>query len=356
MTEPNPFEMTSTLVAIPSVSFEEAAIVDFLHNRLNQIPWLETSRIGDNLIARTNMEKGQRLLLGGHTDTVPANNNLEPRLEGETLWGLGAADMKGGLAVMLSLAEAIPSPAFDMTYLFYAREEVAAEHSGLKDIVDAAPELLDADLALLGEPTSGTVEAGCQGTMRFVLELKGERAHTARPWMGVNAIHRLDKALNVLNEYKERKPVIEGCEYHEALQAVRIEGGVAGNVVPDSVALTFNHRVAPDRDLEEAEDFIRSLFSSIIAPEDSLILVDSAPPAKPGLSNPMLASMIGKHDLQARAKLGWTDVAFFDQRGIPAANFGPGDATLAHTQEERITKPAVDSCYLVLKNLIETGL
>ncbi len=356
MTEPNPFEMTSTLVAIPSVSFEEAAIVDFLHNRLNKIPWLETSRIGDNLIARTNMEKGQRLLLGGHTDTVPANNNLEPRLEGETLWGLGAADMKGGLAVMLSLAEAIPSPAFDMTYLFYAREEVAAEHSGLKDIVDAAPELLDADLVLLGEPTSGTVEAGCQGTMRFVLELKGERAHTARPWMGVNAIHRLDKALNVLNEYKERKPVIEGCEYHEALQAVRIEGGVAGNVVPDSVALTFNHRVAPDRDLEEAEDFIRSLFSSIIAPEDSLTLVDSAPPAKPGLSNPMLASMIGKHDLQARAKLGWTDVAFFDQRGIPAANFGPGDATLAHTQEERITKPAVDSCYLVLKNLIETGL
>ena len=356
MTEPNPFEMTSTLVAIPSVSFEEAAIVDFLHNRLNKIPWLETSRIGDNLIARTNMEKGQRLLLGGHTDTVPANNNLEPRLEGETLWGLGAADMKGGLAVMLSLAEAIPSPAFDMTYLFYAREEVAAEHSGLKDIVDAAPELLDADLALLGEPTSGTVEAGCQGTMRFVLELKGERAHTARPWMGVNAIHRLDKALNVLNEYKERKPVIEGCEYHEALQAVRIEGGVAGNVVPDSVALTFNHRVAPDRDLEEAEDFIRSLFSSIITPEDSLTLVDSAPPAKPGLSNPMLASMIGKHDLQARAKLGWTDVAFFDQRGIPAANFGPGDATLAHTQEERITKPAVDSCYLVLKNLIETGL
>ena len=356
MTEPNPFEMTSTLVAIPSVSFEEAAIVDFLHDRLNQIPWLETSRIGDNLIARTNMEKGRRLLLGGHTDTVPANNNLEPRLEGETLWGLGAADMKGGLAVMLSLAEAVPSPAFDMTYLFYAREEVAAEHSGLKDIVDAAPELLEADLALLGEPTSGTVEAGCQGTMRFVLELKGERAHTARPWMGVNAIHRLDKALNVLNEYKERKPVIEGCEYHEALQAVRIEGGVAGNVVPDSVALTFNHRVAPDRDLEEAGDFIRSLFSSILTPEDSLTLVDSAPPAKPGLSNPMLASMIGKHDLQARAKLGWTDVAFFDQRGIPAANFGPGDATLAHTQEERITKAAVDSCYLVLKNLIETGL
>ena len=356
MTEPNPFEMTSTLVAIPSVSFEEAAIVDFLHERLDKVPWLETTRIGDNLIARTEMGKNQRLLLGGHTDTVPANNNLEARLEGETLWGLGSADMKGGLAVMLSLAESISSPAFDMTYLFYAREEVAAEHSGLKDIVSESPGLLNADLALLGEPTSGTVEAGCQGTMRFLLELKGQRAHTARPWMGINAIHRLDKVLEVLNDYEERKPVIEGCEYREALQAVRIEGGVAGNVVPDKVSLTFNHRVAPDRDLEEAEIFIRSIFSSMLTSADELKLVDSAPPAKPGLSNPMLASMIGKHDLQVRAKLGWTDVAFFDQRGIPAANFGPGDATLAHTQEERITKPAVDSCYLVLKSLIENGL
>ena len=149
MTEPNPFEMTSTLVAIPSVSFEEAAIVDFLHERLDKVPWLETTRIGDNLIARTQMGKDQRLLLGGHTDTVPANNNLEARLEGETLWGLGSADMKGGLAVMLSLAESISSPAFDMTYLFYAREEVAAKYSGLKDIVAESPELLNAELALL---------------------------------------------------------------------------------------------------------------------------------------------------------------------------------------------------------------
>ena len=356
MTKPNPFELTSTLVAIPSVSFEEAAIVDFLQERLDKIPWLETSRIGDNLISKTEMGKSHRLLLGGHTDTVPANNNSEPHLEGDTLWGLGAADMKGGLAVMLSLAESVPDPSFDMTYLFYAREEVAAEHSGLKEIDSSNPNLLDADLALLGEPTSGTVEAGCQGTMRFVLELKGERAHTARPWMGNNAIHRLDKVLTVLNEYKERRPVVEGCEYREALQAVRIEGGVAGNVVPDTVALTINHRVAPDRDLEEAEDFIRGLFLPILTPEDQLILVDSAPPAKPGLSNSMLASMIGKHDLQVQAKLGWTDVAFFDQRGIPAANFGPGDATLAHMQDERVTKPAIDSCYLVLKSLIENGL
>ncbi len=356
MTEPNPFELTSTLVAIPSVSFEEEAIVDFLHSRLESVPWLETSRIGNNLIAKTNIGKDSRLLLGGHTDTVPPNRNSEPRLEGDTLWGLGAADMKGGLAVMLSLAESISEPTFDMSYVFYAREEVASEHSGLKEIEISDPELLSADLALLGEPTSGTVEAGCQGTMRFVLELKGKRAHTARPWMGLNAIHRLEEVLRILNSYEERNPVIEGCEYREALQAVHVDGGIAGNVVPDNVSLTINHRVAPDRTLDEAEDFVRSLISPALASEDGFELVDSAPPAKPGLSNPMLASMIGRHDLQVQAKLGWTDVAFFDQRGIPAANFGPGDATLAHTHEERVTKPAVESCYLVLKNLIETGL
>jgi len=356
VTEPNPFELTSTLVGIPSTSFEEEEIVDFIEARLETISWLETFRFGNNLIARTKMGKSHRLLLGGHTDTVPPNGNSEPRIEGETLWGLGSADMKGGLAVMLSLAESISKPAFDMTYVFYAREEVAAEHSGLKEIEKSNPKLLSADLALLGEPTSGRVEAGCQGTMRFVLQLTGKRAHTARPWMGMNAIHRLEEVLEILNTYEERKPVIEGCEYREALQAVHIEGGVAGNVVPDTVSLTINHRVAPDRTLDDAEGFIRQLFSPVLTQEDDLTLVDSAPPAKPGLSNPMLASMIGKHDLQVQAKLGWTDVAFFDRRGVPAANFGPGDATLAHTPEERVTKPAVESCYLVLKNLIENGL
>ena len=356
MSEPNPFELTATLIDIPSVSFEEEVIVDYLHARLKAVPWLETSRVGNNLIARTDTQKGVRLLLGGHTDTVPPNENSIARIEGDTLWGLGAADMKGGIAVMLSLAESVSEPAFDMTYIFYAREEVAAEHSGLKEIEAANPELLQADLALLGEPTSGTVEAGCQGTMRFTLKLKGERAHTARPWMGLNAVHRLGEVLQILESYEERKPVIEGCEYREALQAVRVEGGIAGNVVPDSAILTINHRVAPDRTLGEAEDSIRSLLSPFLSPEDDLTLVDSAPPAKPGLSNPLLASMIGRHDLQVQAKLGWTDVAFFDQRGVPAANFGPGDATLAHTQDERVTKPAIDSCYLVLKNLLENGL
>tara|TARA_B100000686_G_scaffold346752_1_gene434043 strand:+ start:1086 stop:2156 length:1071 start_codon:yes stop_codon:yes gene_type:complete len=356
VTEPNPFELTATLIDIPSVSFEEEAIVDYLHARLKAIPWLETSRVGNNLISRTDMQKDVRLLLGGHTDTVPPNENSIARIEGDTLWGLGAADMKGGIAVMLSLAEFVAEPALDMTYVFYAREEVAAEHNGLKEIELFNPELLQADLALLGEPTSGTVEAGCQGTMRFTLELKGERAHTARPWMGLNAVHRLGEVLQALDSYEERKPVIEGCEYREALQAVRVEGGIAGNVVPDSATLTINHRVAPDRTLEEAADSVRSLLTPLLSSEDVLTLVDSAPPAKPGLSNPLLASMVGRHDLQVQAKLGWTDVAFFDQRDVPAANFGPGDATLAHTREERVTKPAIDSCYLVLRNLLETGL
>lgn len=356
MTEPDPFELTSTLVGIPSVSFEEREIVDFLQIRLEGISWLDTHRIGDNLVARTDFGRNSRLLLGGHTDTVPPSDNTDIRVEGETIWGLGAADMKGGLAVMLSLAETIPTPAFDMTFVFYAREEVASEHSGLKEIELSHSELLYADLALLGEPTSGTVEAGCQGTMRFVLELGGQRAHTARPWMGVNAIHRLGAVFEIINQYEERRPVIEGCQYREALQAVRVEGGIAGNVVPDTTSLTINHRVAPDRSIDEAENYIRELFAPVLNSSDTLSLVDSAPPAKPGLSNPMLAAMIGRHDLEVQGKLGWTDVAFFDQRGIPAANFGPGDATLAHTRDERVTKTAVDACFLVLKNLMESGL
>ena len=356
MSEPDPFELTRTLVGIPSVSFEEREIVDFLQIRLEGIPWLETSRIGDNLVARTDFGKNFRLLLGGHTDTVPPSDNADIRMEGETIWGLGAADMKGGLAVMLSLAETVPNPAFDMTFVFYAREEVASEHSGLKEIVLSNSELLSADLALLGEPTSGTVEAGCQGTMRFVLELNGQRAHTARPWMGDNAIHRLGAIFEILNQYEERRPVIEGCQYREALQAVRVEGGIAGNVVPDASSLTINHRVAPDRSVDEAENYVRELFAPVLNSSDTLSLVDSAPPAKPGLSNPVLAAMIGRYDLEVQGKLGWTDVAFFDQRGVPAANFGPGDATLAHTRDERVTKTAVDSCFLVLKNLMESGL
>ena len=350
------FKLTHELVCIPSESFQEKEIVDFVAQKLSEAPWLDVTRIGDNIVAKTGDTKGMRLLLGGHTDTVPAQGNDQIRLSEDSIWGIGSADMKGGIAIMLSLALNVPDSAVDMTYVFYAREEVAHKHNGLLEIEANQPELLIADLAILGEPTSGNIEAGCQGTMRFTLELKGERAHTARPWMGRNAIHRLSGVLTAIAGYESRNPVIEGCQYREALQVVKVEGGIAGNVVPDSTTLTINHRVAPDRSLDIAEKEIRDLLEPFMEPADELKVVDAAPPAKPGLSNPILASMIESHQLNVQAKLGWTDVAFFDQKGIPAANFGPGDATLAHTSNEQVERSSIDQCYLALKQIITEGV
>ena len=350
------FKLTHELVCIPSESFQEKEIVDFVAQKLSEAPWLDVTRIGDNIVAKTGDTKGMRLLLGGHTDTVPAQGNDQIRLSEDSIWGIGSADMKGGIAIMLSLALNVPDSAVDMTYVFYAREEVAHKHNGLLEIEANQPELLIADLAILGEPTSGNIEAGCQGTMRFTLELKGERAHTARPWMGRNAIHRLSGVLTAIEDYESRNPVIEGCQYREALQVVKVEGGIAGNVVPDSATLTINHRVAPDRSLDIAEKEIRDLLEPFMEPADELKVVDAAPPAKPGLSNPILASMIESHQLNVQAKLGWTDVAFFDQKGIPAANFGPGDATLAHTSNEQVERSSIDQCYLALKQIITEGV
>ncbi|HJM27592.1 MAG: succinyl-diaminopimelate desuccinylase [Acidimicrobiales bacterium] len=353
---PNVFDLAHELVSIPSESFQEQEIVAYLENRLSAVPWLETTRIGDNLIAQSHGAKDLRVLLGGHTDTVPPQGNAQAKVVDDVLWGVGSADMKGGVAVMLSLAETLSETAVDVSYVFYAREEVAHENNGLLEIDSQRPELLNADLAILGEPTSGNIEAGCQGTMRFVLELTGERAHTARPWMGRNAIHRLHGVLRAIDEYEPRKPMLEGCEYCEAIQVVKVNGGVAGNVIPDLSTLTINHRVAPDRDLLRAETEIRSFLEPYMEEGDQLTLVDAAPPAKPGLSNPMLASMIRNHDLEVKAKLGWTDVAFFDQRNIPAVNFGPGDASLAHTKNERVERTSIEGCFEALKQMITLGV
>jgi len=349
-------ERTATLVDIASESFHEQEIVAFLEAQLRRVPWLEVNRLGDNLVARTQLGRQRRLLLGGHTDTVPANDNMGARIDGDTLWGLGAADMKGGLAVMLALAETQPDPAVDVTYLFYAREEVALAHNGLRELFAERPDLLAADLALLGEPTAGVVEAGCQGTMRFELGMQGTRAHTARPWMGTNAIHRLAPVLAAISAYEAREPLIQGCQFREALQAVHVDGGIAGNVVPDHATLLVNHRVAPDRTLDEAEAHVRALLDPHLAVGDTLTVVDAAPPAHPNLDNPLLAAMVGRHDLRVEAKLGWTDVAFFAEQGIPAANFGPGDATIAHTRDERVERVAVEACYELLRRVLSEGV
>ena len=345
---------TAALVAIPSESHDEGPLVDHLEARLRALPHLAVERVGLNLVARTQLGHGTRVLLAGHTDTVPANGNADARIDGDVLWGLGSADMKGGLAVMLALAEAVPAPAVDVTYVFYAGEEVAAEHNGLAHLVRDRPELLAADVAILGEPTTGELEAGCQGTLRVEVTLRGQRAHTARPWMGRNAIHRLGELLRLVEGFDERRPVIQGCEYREALQAVVVSGGVAGNVVPDAASVTLNRRFAPDRSEAEAADEVRALLAPVLEDGDDFAVVDSAPAAAPGLDNPILRSLVDTHQLNVTAKLGWTDVARFAALGVPACNLGPGDATLAHNADERVDRASLDRAYAVLHAVLTT--
>ncbi len=262
------------------------------------------------------------------------------RLEGDTLWGLGAVDMKGGVAVLLDLATSVPAPALDVTYVFYACEEVARRDNALAELARTHPDLLVADAAVLGEPTDGVVEAGCQGTMRAVVSVGGRRAHTSRPWMGVNAVHRLAPVLEALGRYVPRAVVLDGCEYTEQLQAVAIEGGVAGNVVPDRAAVTINYRFAPDGDLASAERALRELVGGAFDPGagDAMAVVEAAPGAPPGLGHPLLAGLVSATGSPPRAKLGWTDVATFAEIGVPAANFGPGDPLLAHTPDEHVSR------------------
>lgn len=341
-------------MAIPSESHDERRIADHLESELRGAPWLTVDRVGDNLVARTQLGRPSRLVLAGHTDTVPANGNAQPVIEGDTLRGLGASDMKSGLAVFLDLARTVSEPVVDVTYVFYVGEEVDSRFNGLAHLFEQRPDLVTGDVAILGEPTDGWIEAGCQGTMRFEVTVTGARAHTARPWMGVNAVHRLGRVLAVLEAYEARTPEIDGCEFREALQAVRVEGGVANNVVPDRATLTINHRVAPDRTLADAEAHVRDVLARALDGDDEVRLVAADPPAVPGLTRPLLRSLVERSGLPVRAKLGWTDVARFSERGIPAVNLGPGDPTLAHTAGERVERAKLDAVHAAVQDLLTT--
>jgi len=342
---------TADLVDIASPSHGEGPLADAVEGWLREVPWLQVERVGDNVVARTSLGRAQRLVLAGHLDTVPADGNDAARIEGDVLWGLGSADMKGGLAVFLDLARTVAEPACDVTYVFYVAEEVAAVHNGLRHLFATRPDLVEGDAAILGEPTDGWIEAGCQGTARVRLTLRGVRAHTARPWKGRNAIHRLGPVLAAVAAYEAREPTIDGCTYREAVQAVAVEGGVAGNVVPDSAVLTLNLRVAPDRTVADAVDALRTMLAPWVEDGDGFEVVDEAPPAPPSLTHPLLAPLVAA-GTPVRAKLGWTDVARFAEHGIPAVNLGPGDALVAHMRDEHVTRDSLERVHATLHALL----
>jgi succinyl-diaminopimelate desuccinylase len=332
-------ELTAQLVDIESVSGNEQPLADAIADALAAIPHLALHRDGNTVVASTSFGRTERVVLAGHIDTVPVAGNLPSHLDGGTLYGCGSCDMKSGVAVQLRLAAQLSTAARDVTYVFYDCEEVEAERNGLLRLSRNRPDLLAADFAVLLEPTSAVVEGGCQGTLRAEVVARGERAHSARAWLGSNAIHAAGGILDVLRAYQPRQPVVDGLSYHEGLNAVGISGGVAGNVIPDECSVSVNFRFAPDRSAVQAADHVREVFSGF-----EVQVTDLAGGARPGLAKPAAASFIAAMGGQPRAKLGWTDVARFDALSVPAVNFGPGDPQLAHTRNEHAPVAQIEEC------------
>jgi succinyl-diaminopimelate desuccinylase len=343
----DPVALTAALVDVPSVSGDERALADAVEAALRELPQVEVVRCGDAVLARTHLGRERRVLLAGHLDTVPIADNLPSRRDGTHLYGCGTSDMKAGDAVFLHVAASVAEPRHDLTLVFYDCEEIEAARNGLGRIERELPDWLTADLALLGEPTDGLVEAGCQGTLRVEVRVTGRRAHSARSWLGDNAVHRAADVLDRLAAYEARRVEIDGCEYREGLQAVKITGGVAGNIVPDECVVTVNFRFAPDRTVDAAAQHVREVFAGL-----DVTVIDSAPGALPGLDAPAAREFLDATGTTARAKFGWTDVARFAALGIPALNYGPGDPNLAHTREEYVDTARITRSAEVLRRFL----
>ncbi len=326
-------DLTAAVVDIASESHQERALADAVERALSAYDHLDVRRDGNSIVARTDLGHPQRVVVAGHLDTVPAGGNLPSHratVDGEDrLYGLGSCDMKGGVAVALHLAATLPEPTRDVTWVFYEAEEVEAVHNGLRRIAQQHPDWLAADFAVVMEPSNADIEAGCQGTMRAEIRTFGKRAHSARAWMGDNAIHRLAGALERLGAYEPRRLDVDGLEYREGLNAVGVQGGVAGNVIPDEAVLTVNYRYAPTRSSAEAEAHLREVFDGY-----DLTVVDAVDGAVPGLSQPAARAFVRAVGGTPAPKFGWTDVALFSRLGVPAVNYGPGDPMLAHTRDE----------------------
>lgn len=341
-------ELTRAVCDVESVSGNEGALADAIEAALRGCAHLDVIRDGDAVVARTNLCRDQRVIIAGHIDTVPVNGNLPTQLVqrdgAEYLLGRGTVDMKGGVAVALKLAAELTTPAYDVTWIFYDHEEVDAALNGLGRLARTRPELLEADFAILGEPSDGVVEGGCNGTVRVDVHASGVRAHSARAWKGENAIHKLGPALAALASYEPRTVTVDGLDYRESLSAVGITGGVAGNVIPDAASIHVNYRFAPNQSSEQAIAHLREVFAGY-----ELTVADQSEGARPGLDAAIAQNFVAAVGGEPQPKYGWTDVARFAALGIPAVNFGPGDPSLAHMDDERVLASQITECERALR-------
>jgi succinyl-diaminopimelate desuccinylase len=340
-------ELTRTICDIESVSGNETELADAIETALRGFDHLEVIRDGDAIIARTNLGRAKRVVIAGHIDTVPVANNLPVKFlqfeREQVLWGRGTVDMKAGVAVQLKLAATISEPNVDVTWVFYDHEEVDAALNGLGRISRNRPELLNAQFAVLCEPSSAQVEGGCNGTMRATVTTRGVKAHSARPWMGANAIHQAGEVLSKLATHTPDEVEVDGLVYRESLNAVLVSGGIATNVIPDECQLTVNYRFAPSKSAAEAEAHLREFFAPF-----EVEVVDVAEGARPGLDLPEAAAFVAAVGSTPKPKYGWTDVARFSALGIPAVNFGPGDPNKAHADDENVPVSQIYACETAL--------
>ena len=341
----NVVDLTVDLCDIASVSKNERAIADAVEAALVKVTHLDVVRDGNVIVARTQLGRDDRVVLAGHLDTVPLTDppNIPVQRVDGMLVGRGTTDMKGGVAVQLKLAAELAEPSLDVTYIFYDCEEIEEEFNGLKRVGEQQPDLLDADFAVLLEPTNGGIEGGCKGTLRVDVTAKGVSAHSARPWNGSNAIHTTADILTRLTKYEPETVHVDGLDYHEALNAVGISGGIAGNVIPDRCTVSVNYRFAPNKSADEALAHVHSVFEGYDA-----VLGDCAIGARPGLDLPAAKAFVQALGLPVVAKEGWTDVARFAALDMPAVNFGPGDPNLAHTDDERCPEHQIDDVLAAL--------
>lgn len=343
-------DLTAQLCDIESVSGDEALIADAIEAALAGFDHLEITRDGDSLVARTSLGRDKRVVIAGHIDTVPINNNLPTRLENGVLHGRGTVDMKGGVAVALKLAAELTEPPVDLTWIWYDNEEVASDLNGLGRLASSRPDLMAGDFAILGEPTNAKIEGGCNGTVRVELRTRGIRAHSARSWVGHNAIHDLAPILDILAAYEPQSIEVDGLVYREGLNAVAISGGVAGNVIPDAAVVTVNFRFAPSRSADQAIEHLREVFAG-----HDLVVTDRADGARPGLDAPLAKDFLAAVGGEAAPKYGWTDVARFSALGIPAVNYGPGDPLRAHADDERVDVAEILECERGLRAWLTAG-
>ncbi len=336
-------ELTRQLCDLESVSGNEAALADAIEAALAPAAHLEVIRDGDAVVARTDLGRDHRVVIAGHIDTVPVNDNLPTRFETEDgveyLWGRGTVDMKAGVAVALKLAVELAGPRIDVTWIWYDHEEVSADLNGLGRLARHHPELLTGDFAILMEPTSADIEGGCNGNLRAEIRTFGLRAHSARAWVGKNAIHAAAPILATLAAYEPQDIEVDGLVYREGLNAVGITGGIAGNVIPDECMVHVNYRFAPSRSTDEAVAHIEDLFEGY-----DIRIVDLADGARPGLDAEFAQQFVASVGGTAKPKYGWTDVARFSALGIPAVNYGPGDPIKAHADDERVAVSEIESC------------